>query len=415
MKSISELIGDLLLQNNCVIVPSFGGFVAKRVPSSIDFTSGLMLPPSKSLLFNKQLVNNDGLLINELAKNRKVNFDQAERILREEISNWSIRLNNGERIDIDRVGRIYLDQEKNFCFEQDRFYNLLLESYGLKKVHFLTEEDVEIVEKTLEILDNYIPVQQPIVEDVSLVKDEETILAEKVEPIEEKVELEKVIPILPKVDTPPIEKVEQKVIPINKGKNNAWRYIAAACLLPIAFYSFWIPLKTDVLESGVVSWNDFNPFYEHKEASYTEKPIAKFNIPEVTKGELVDSLHAIPSETNVYTLKYDSAHYIQVNIDQNFDSDEQEVKIQKEDVNNPSSGSTFNPDAMNYIVGCFGNKANAQRFVKQLQKEGFDAHIVDKSNGLHRVSAGSALSEQQLNAIAAKSKEKGHPGWVLRK
>lgn len=413
MKSINELIGDLLLQNNCVIVPTFGGFVAKRVPATVDFNSGLMMPPSKSLLFNKQLVNNDGLLIHELAKNRAISFDQADRVLQEELAGWKQSLSAGERIEIDRVGRIYLDQEKNLCFEQDRFFNLLLESYGLKKVHFLTEEDVEIVEKTLEVLDSYEPkiepVVQPIVEPIE--KEEVPVIQITEKPIVKRELLpaeEKTIP------EPVVEAKEEKVIPISKGRNKAWRYVAAACLLPIAFYSFWIPLKTDVLESGVISMNDFNPFYQHKEATYTEKPVSKFNIPKVTQGELSDSLHTIPAETSVYTLKYDSAHYLQVNIERPESNNPKELVIEKPIDDVTSTSNVVSADVMNYIVGCFGNKANAQRFVKQLKREGFDARILDKSDGLHRVSAGAALSEEQLNAIAAKSKAKGHPGWVLR-
>ena len=49
MKGIQEIIGDLLLQHNCVIVPGFGGFVAQQVSAKVDFDRGVMLPPSKAL------------------------------------------------------------------------------------------------------------------------------------------------------------------------------------------------------------------------------------------------------------------------------------------------------------------------------------------------------------------------------
>ena len=68
MISIEQLIGDLLIQHNCVIVPSFGGFVAQKISAKIDFKSGKILPPSKSLLFNRQLINNDGLLANVISE-----------------------------------------------------------------------------------------------------------------------------------------------------------------------------------------------------------------------------------------------------------------------------------------------------------------------------------------------------------
>ena len=53
MFTVEELIGDLLLRHNCVIVPSFGGFVAKQSSATIDYKNGVMLPPGKSVMFNR--------------------------------------------------------------------------------------------------------------------------------------------------------------------------------------------------------------------------------------------------------------------------------------------------------------------------------------------------------------------------
>ena len=79
--TIDHLIGKLLLRHNCVIVPSFGGFVAKPISAKVDFDKGIMTPPSKALLFNKQLINNDGLLVNELAQSSSVDFETASKII----------------------------------------------------------------------------------------------------------------------------------------------------------------------------------------------------------------------------------------------------------------------------------------------------------------------------------------------
>ena len=54
---IEELIGDLLLRHNCVVIPTFGGFVAGQTSATFDASKGTILPPRKSLLFNKQLIN----------------------------------------------------------------------------------------------------------------------------------------------------------------------------------------------------------------------------------------------------------------------------------------------------------------------------------------------------------------------
>ncbi|MDP5011107.1 MAG: hypothetical protein NWQ47_07765, partial [Crocinitomicaceae bacterium] len=78
MISVEQLIGDLLLRHNCVIVPTFGGFVANQTSAVIDYTNGVMSPPKKSLMFNRQLVNNDGLLVAEFAANNNLTYDESK-------------------------------------------------------------------------------------------------------------------------------------------------------------------------------------------------------------------------------------------------------------------------------------------------------------------------------------------------
>ena len=98
-----------MLRHNCVIVPSFGGFVAKPIPAKINFEKGTMVPPSKSLLFNKQLINNDGLLINELASQNGISFNDASVEVASKVQVWNKALKSGGRIELDRVGNLYLD------------------------------------------------------------------------------------------------------------------------------------------------------------------------------------------------------------------------------------------------------------------------------------------------------------------
>ncbi len=143
MLTVETLIGNLLLQHNCVVVPSFGGFVAQRVPARLDELTSTMHPPKKSVLFNKQLISNDGLLVQAYAHHAKLNYSQAEIEVKNCVGLWEKQLNEGQRVSIDRVGILFLDKERNLSFEQDRFYNLLLESYGLGSIHFVSVEDVQ--------------------------------------------------------------------------------------------------------------------------------------------------------------------------------------------------------------------------------------------------------------------------------
>jgi len=372
MVSIEQLIGDLLIQHNCVIVPNFGGFVAQKISAKVDFRTGRMLPPSKSLLFNKQLINNDGLLANELAKSNGLAFNSATLDLSNKVSSWNTTLNNGGRIELDRIGILYRDAEQNLCFEQDRFFNLLLESFGLGQVNFLTEEDVQISER-ITVIRELDPV----------------IIPEFKEKIEEK----------------SIEEIPVIIHPaLKRDRSKTWKYIAAACFLPIAFYSVWIPMKTTVLESGLVSFTDFNPFHISEKASYKQVSIADFELQLEEKLTVTESIESLPQDVQVYSYKYNDELFIPIQISE-----------EAETVPSPSlSVDTFDATAMNFIVGCFGDVSNAENLVQKLNNSGLNARIHDVKGGLHRVTAGSAISLEELAHIKQTAQSIGFKGWVLK-
>lgn len=374
MLAIEQLIGDLLLKHNCVIVPSFGGFVASQTSAQIDYVRGTMLPPKKSLLFNRQLINNDGLLIAELAAESSVGFNEAQEKVSELVHSWNETLKRGERIYLDRIGHLYLDSERNICFEQDRFFNLLLESYGLGKVQFIAETEKELAEVKVE-------------------------------------------PKLINVDFGHVEHEvagnEQVIMthPETVKRTKVWRYVAAACLLPIAFYSFWIPMKTDVLESGMLSIMDFNPFYKSEAGVYTQVSNDLKGL-DPSDESIEETVSRIPEDVEVFSYSFDDDLYIPVRI-----------KSQKTHDNANADGhqgvttatsSVTNHGKFKVIVGCFGDASNAENLVKKLRSEGFDASIAGVAGGLTRVSAGTADSQEQLQALNALVATKGYSGWVLK-
>lgn len=382
MVSVEHLIGELLLRHSCVIIPSFGGFVAKQTSATIDYKNGVMSPPRKSLLFNRQLINNDGLLIAELAVSNSIHYNEANETINALIEIWNDKLKRGERITIDKVGFLFFDQEKNICFEQDRFFNLLLESYGLDKVHFLSETDVQFAQKTTieRSINKEDDTAQPVI-----VFDTEAI----------------------KVET---NNSDKKIIPhpALQSKTKVWKYIAAACLLPIAFYSFWLPMKTDVLESGMISIKDFNPFYQSNKGVYTSTELDSFEFPAKEKS-LEENVAELPEDIRVYPYPYDDLNIL-VRVPEKL-KHPVEINTVKE---SPKS-TTIPQSKFEYIVGCFGSETNANNLVETLKSKGIDAYILDVSNGLSRISAGSAVTDSELQNLIGEVKSAGFEGWILKK
>ena len=63
MIELSRHIEMLLLENDCVVVPDFGGFIAHYQPARYVEEEGIFLPPLRTVGFNPQLTMNDGMLM----------------------------------------------------------------------------------------------------------------------------------------------------------------------------------------------------------------------------------------------------------------------------------------------------------------------------------------------------------------
>lgn len=380
---IEKLIGDLLLRHNCVVVPGFGGFVARTASAKLDVTSGIIFPPKKSLLFNKQLINNDGLLITSLSSEAQIPFSHAASQVETCVSDWNKALHAGERITIEKVGFLFLDQEKNIGFEQDRHFNLLLNAYGLSAVNFISEED--IISSAVKDFTNEEITSFTLAGSSSPVLVEETLQDSQPEVLPPPAEIRKL--------------TTRKIL----------KYAAAVAFLPMAFYAYWIPMKTPFLESGIVSFSDFNPFTQHVEGVYSQKSIT-FQIDPDLRDTLTFEREVAKLDASVeyFSVEFGDV-YFPVHLRENHTENEVVIPTENQDSNTQSIGNKH------YIVGCFSSEENANNLVKTLKDAGLDAYIVDVVNGYHRVSCGRASSSEELKTLDSKITHLNVNPWVLVK
>lgn len=392
MESFGEIISKLLVRHNCVILPDFGGFVARVSAAQIYEAKGIISPPRKAILFNQQLTNSDGLLVSEYALSNNVTYTEAQATISGIIDLWNDELHSGKRIGIERVGELYLDVHGRLSFVQDRYFNLLLSSYGLGTVKFIPTN-----EKTLEK-----------VEETTSFNSEKSLI----EQMEDKVDLTLLDPQI-------------------KIKSINWKYVAAAaCILPIAFYSFWIPTKTTVLESGMVSIHDFNPFEKTKPAQYKQVD-QQIRIDKIDQEKtLEDQINELPTDTYSYSYEFDESLYIPIKLKEkpantgylptNAQEVQQPLAVQTTPepiitTQNNSIQMAGVKSGLKYaIVGCFSEITNAKIYVETLKKEGFDAQFLDVKNGLYRISIDSSTSADSLQQTIQKALAKGYNTWILK-
>ena len=334
MTNLDRILFDLLVHHNCVIIPEFGGFISKRISSRIDYDMGIIHPPSKHVLFNKFLTADDGLLISSFVHSDKEDYNEVKLKLSNFVVELDKRLSSGEEISFKHIGTLKRSDNGNYSFKQDRSFNLLADAYGLKELDFVSLREI---------------------------KEEELVP-----------ELKAVVPVKNKTHNRTLNR--RKIL----------RYAAAACILPLALYSFWIPFKSDFFSSGLISVNDFNPFYKKEIGVYEPVPTNKIEIKENTieQTEKVISIESTNSKKE---------------------------EIGSQIVSTPKT--SFNKY---YIVGCFSVKQNADNFISKLQSDGFTPLLVDGGK-LYRVSVGQAQNSEHYQSLLESAKGKGYNGWTLKK
>lgn len=131
---INQYIKELLLLNDCVIIPEFGGFVANYKPAHIE--GNQFFPPCKEIAFNNKLISNDGLLINFIADQEGLSYFSAKQKLEDFVEETLLSLEQNRNVYFDGVGYLHYDSRENLQFEPQLKQNLLVESYGLQNFSY---------------------------------------------------------------------------------------------------------------------------------------------------------------------------------------------------------------------------------------------------------------------------------------
>jgi nucleoid DNA-binding protein len=128
---IDRYIHQLLFKHNCVIIPSFGGFVGNYKGADIHPTQHIFSAPSKQLVFNKNLIINDGLLANFIVQEENVTYPEAIEIIDKDVFKIKHLLSSGQKVELKSIGFLRLDVEKNIQFSPSTTVNYATSSFGL--------------------------------------------------------------------------------------------------------------------------------------------------------------------------------------------------------------------------------------------------------------------------------------------
>lgn len=116
MIGLSKHIEILLLSNDCVIVPGFGGFMAHHVEARKDLEDGSFLPPIRSIGFNPKLTLNDSLLAQSYVEAYDISYPDAVKRLEDEVRELCQHMETNGFYEFKGVGKVSLNTDGNFEF-----------------------------------------------------------------------------------------------------------------------------------------------------------------------------------------------------------------------------------------------------------------------------------------------------------
>ena len=357
-----KYIHELLLENDIVIVPGFGAFVAAYKPAEINSETGEMKPPAKTVSFNAQIRNNDGLLVGYVAEKKRISHFEALKRIEKERENILYNLDSGERIELNEVGTLYYDENGTIALQPFEDDNFLLDSFGLEATAMEPQEKEESEETPLP------PVMQ------------EEVKMEEKEQDNSPHEVAEAIPVPEPESEPAPIYTEQKAE--EKKKKRGWLWLLLI-LIPLIFVSVYI----SVFDREIIG------IAKEQETTTLDQLIEQAN--EIAKDSVktiiseTDSLQQVPEDTTKAGELIPEAKTVPV-------------------TNTPKY----------YLVGgSFTIEENAETYLKELKDKGFEAFHVGKKGRFFIVGIGT----YDTFAEAEKAKEEymsNNPDaevWVYKK
>lgn len=150
MLRVSLHIERLLLFNDCVIIPDFGGFVLQIHSAVYELEKHTFSPPYKETVFNPTLKHNDGLLSESYMQLYNMDFNEAQSAMKSDIDILKKELEQHETVSIGKIG-VFRKQEALLLFEPNNdTLDLNVSSYGLMPF-YLPPVQVEMSEAIINV------------------------------------------------------------------------------------------------------------------------------------------------------------------------------------------------------------------------------------------------------------------------
>lgn len=359
VNELERHIEILLLSNDCVIVPDFGGFMAHHVDARYDGRDNMFLPPLRTIGFNPQLTMNDSLLALSYVEAYDISYPDALSRIAEDVREIRAELDINGKYELSDIGTLYLNSQGTYTFEPCEAGLLTPNYYGLDGFvmqplkELGTSANNEEPTATAEI----VPFDSNAIQQTEENKGNQQSTAEPVFANEQEEEEE-----------------SSEFVQIRKS----WlRNAVAACIALIAFFTLSTPLDTPQVQKSKVDISMLNRLMPK----------------EMVKDNSIKALEEVASEVEKKTEIAGNAERTD------------KAEIEKQEIAKPHYC---------IVLASRVTKRNAATYTESLQAKGFkDTRVLITSNNV-KVIYGSYETEQQ--AYTALNQLHHHEafadGWV---
>ena len=180
---LSKMVKELILDNDRVVLPGLGCFVAETVPAYFSDKGYTINPPYRKLYFRARPDEGDSL-VRFYARSNDVSYEVAERIIKDFVAELRSVLHVKKAVVFPGLGRLRATKENNVFFIADEDLDIYPEGFGLEpislKTHQETAEEVSAAVHDLKSVLETVPVPE-----VLPVQEESVVTPEPVEESEQ--------------------------------------------------------------------------------------------------------------------------------------------------------------------------------------------------------------------------------------
>ena len=166
---LSKMVKELILDNDRVVLPGLGCFVAELVPATFSDKGYTINPPYRRLYFRSRPDSGDEL-VRFYAQSNNVSLEMADRIIIDFVAELKSVLHLKKTVVFPGLGRLRATKENNVFFVADEDLDIYPDGFGLEPISLKTNQETpEEVSAAVEGLKSLLedtnpPVPEPVVE-----------------------------------------------------------------------------------------------------------------------------------------------------------------------------------------------------------------------------------------------------------